>query len=136
MVGLPGTGLGGLFYGLLILWIILRESWFTMCGASGVARWRAISAFSGLLAMIMVALSLQAAAIAWFLDSHVFSRLVDGDTAPADLLTPGLTVGSIIVLIGIIAAIQFIRLRLQWAGRDKGPGTIAVEPERPAMVHG
>jgi len=136
MVGLPGTGLGGLFYGLLILWIVLRESWFTIRGASAATRWRAIAAFSGLLGLILLALSLQAAAIAWFLDSRAFSRLVEGDTTPADLLTPGLTLGSFLVLAGIIAAIQFLRFRLHREARNEMPGTVAAETQHAAPVHG
>ena len=111
MVGLPGTGLGGLFYALLILWIIVREGWFTLRGVSRLARWRSISHFAFLLALILVALSAQAGLVAWFMDSQVFNKLVEGDTTPGDLLTPGLTIGSLFVLIAIVSGLQMLRLR-------------------------
>lgn len=112
MIGLPGTGLGGLFYALLILWIIVREGWFTILGGGRIARWRSISRFAFLLALILMALSAQAGIVAWFMDSRAFEKLVAGDTTPEDLLTPGLTIGSVFVLIGIFAGLQMLRLRL------------------------
>ncbi|QPQ55251.1 hypothetical protein IC614_01125 [Allosphingosinicella flava] len=134
MVGLPGTGLGGLFYALLILWIILREGWYTLCGAGRLARWRSIAHFAFLLALILVALSAQAGVIAWFMDSHAFQKLVDGNATPADLLTPGLTIGSLFVLIAIFAGLQFLRLRLAYAKRHAEEPSGAIAPTARQMA--
>lgn len=128
MVGLPGTGLGGLFYALLILWIIVREGWFTLCGISRLARWRAISHFAFLLALILVALSAQAGLVAWFMDSKVFNKIVEGDTTPSDLLTPGLTIGSLFVLIAIVAVLQMLRLRIALSREPMPSGLPAILP--------
>ena len=38
--GLPGTGLGGLFYVLLALWMPVAELWRTLRGHSSRERWR------------------------------------------------------------------------------------------------
>ena len=127
MVGLPGTGLGGLFYALLIFWIILREGWFTVRGVSRLARWRSISHFAFLLALILLALSVQAGVVAWFMDSKVFQKLVEGDTAPGDLLTPGLTIGSLFVLFAIISVLQMLRIRFALS-RDSARGSAALVP--------
>lgn len=128
MVGLPGTGLGGLFYALLIMWIIVREGWFTLRGVSRLARWRSISHFAFLLALILVALSAQAGLIAWFMDSQVFNKLVEGDTTPSDLLTPGLTIGSLFVLIAIVVVLQMLRLRIALSRSSEQPGPPAILP--------
>jgi len=136
MVGLPGTGLGGLFYGLLILWIILREGWFTLRGGSRASRWKAIAGFGGLLILILVALSLQAVVIAWVLDSHAFLAIVEGNTTSVELLTPGLTLGSLLVLAGIFAAIHALRLRLAWRRRNDLTTPIEAEPELAATARG
>ena len=39
-VGIPGTGLGGLFYFLLVALMPFRELFLTLRGRSSVARWR------------------------------------------------------------------------------------------------
>ena len=41
MPGMPATGLGGIFYALLILWIVIRQAWRAAVGG-GAARWRPI----------------------------------------------------------------------------------------------
>ena len=40
--GLPGTGLGGLFYILLALWMPLAELYRTLQGRCSLARWRLV----------------------------------------------------------------------------------------------
>jgi hypothetical protein len=40
--GLPGTGLGGLFYIALAMWMPLAELYQTLRGRSSVARWRQV----------------------------------------------------------------------------------------------
>lgn len=41
--GLPGTGLGGLFYILLALGMPVVEAYRTLCGQSSPGRWRAVA---------------------------------------------------------------------------------------------
>ncbi|HEX5135949.1 MAG TPA: hypothetical protein VFY93_03175 [Planctomycetota bacterium] len=42
-VGIPGTGLGGLFYFLLVALMPFRELFLTLHGRSSLARWRSVA---------------------------------------------------------------------------------------------
>jgi len=41
--GLPGTGIGGLYYLLLVAVMPFREAWLTLRGRSSLARWRFVA---------------------------------------------------------------------------------------------
>jgi hypothetical protein len=60
--GLPGTGLGGLFYVLLALWMPVAELHATLHGRSSRARWRLVGAqlalACGIVATVVVYLHL------------------------------------------------------------------------------
>jgi hypothetical protein len=55
-VGLPGTGVGGMFYVLLVAWLPLRELGLTLQGRSGPGRWRRIATQTALAMGIIGAL--------------------------------------------------------------------------------
>ena len=55
--GLPGTGLGGLFYVLLALWMPVAELRATLRGRSSPARWRAVGAQFALACGIIAAVA-------------------------------------------------------------------------------
>ena len=59
-VGLPGTGIGGLFYLLLVLVMPLRETFRILRGRGDVRRWRTIGGALALAAGILAALWLEA----------------------------------------------------------------------------
>lgn len=59
--GLPGTGLGGLFYILLALWMPLAELYRTARGRSSPARWRQVATQFALACGIVAALVAAAA---------------------------------------------------------------------------
>ena len=54
--GLPGVGLGGLFYCCLVLWMPIRELYLVCHGRSTWARWKTISFFWLILGAIFAAL--------------------------------------------------------------------------------
>ena len=56
MAGLPGTGLGGLFYVLLIFWMTAREAWRLSKGEYRQAYWMRIAKLCSLAAAIVGAL--------------------------------------------------------------------------------
>jgi hypothetical protein len=58
--GLPGTGIGGLFYLLLVLFMPLRETFRGLRGRGDVRRWRIIGGKLALAGAILVALWLEA----------------------------------------------------------------------------
>ena len=41
-VGLPGTGIGGLFYVLMAIWLPMREMLWKVAGANREVHWRAV----------------------------------------------------------------------------------------------
>jgi hypothetical protein len=55
-VGLPGTGVGGIFYVLLVAWLPARELWLTLRGRSSPGRWRRVATQAALAAGIVGAL--------------------------------------------------------------------------------
>ena len=61
--GLPGTGIGGLFYLLCALWMPCRELVLTMRGRGNVKRWRAVGRQLGMAVGIIFAMWL----IGWLL---------------------------------------------------------------------
>jgi hypothetical protein len=62
-VGLPGTGIGGLFYLLLTLWMPVREIRSTLAGRGDARRWRFIAGKLAIVGMIVTALGAEAWAI-------------------------------------------------------------------------
>ncbi len=58
-VGLPGTGIGGLFYLLLVLFMPLRETFRVLRGRGDLRRWRTIGGKLALAGGILAALWLE-----------------------------------------------------------------------------
>lgn len=58
--GLPGTGIGGLFYLLLVLFMPLREAFRVLRGRGDARRWRTIGGQLALAGGILAALWLEA----------------------------------------------------------------------------
>ena len=67
--GLPGTGVGGLFYVLLALWMPVRELWATARGRGDRARWRAALVQSALAWGVVGAVAATVLTYRWLADS-------------------------------------------------------------------
>ena len=67
--GLPGTGLGALFYALLVCWMPFRELWLLARGRSSHGRWVLVACQAGLVLGIVAALWAEAWAIKWLVGS-------------------------------------------------------------------
>jgi hypothetical protein len=120
MAGLPGTGLGGIFYVLLVVWMAVRESWRLARGASNSARWARIGGLAGLSGAIILALWAESWAIRQVL-SHF---LLGGRHAPAtgaavgapggafalEALAPALAVMPFATLAALLLAMHAVRL--------------------------
>jgi hypothetical protein len=107
MVGLPGSGLGGLFYILLILWMFVRQ---VRSGSAAPYSRRRMVALAWM-SVTMVAVTSAAATVA----AGIFGRL----TTFADLVSPHDTTGRwalilgmmpFITLAGMLSALQVARL--------------------------
>jgi cytochrome bd-type quinol oxidase subunit 2 len=124
MAGLPGTGLGGVFYALLVVWMAVREACLSFRGTSSQARWRKILSLGLLLAGIMLALWLEG----WLLQ-HLLGPLpglsgqitaADGKTVALNALIPALAVAPFIILALLIVSMHIARLLLRTPGGSEG----------------
>lgn len=116
MAGLPGTGLGGIFYALLIIWMTVREAWLAVRGSSSAARWIKIGRFGALLGGIVAALWGEG-----LLLQHIFGP-VPGILSLAEpgsarimaigALTPALAWAPFVILAALIVAMHVARLVL------------------------
>ena len=101
MAGLPGTGLGGIFYVLLITWIFAREALLTKRDANDTGRWKRVIMLSAQAAAIIAAVGFQA----WALHELVNS------INPTDGVLPDAEFGWVVLL-----GIPFVILALLIGG--------------------
>lgn len=114
MPGMPGTGLGGVFYALLILWIAVRELWLAARRASGRARWLKIGEFGGLLLGIIAAFWLMG----WGIKTLAASALNLAPVAAAltaqhkaiEALIPALALLPFVILAALLGGVHLLRL--------------------------
>jgi hypothetical protein len=135
MPGLPGTGLGGLFYALLILWIGIVEGWRTVKGRGDPRRWRRIGGLVALLAAMVGALWL------WGLLLALAAELIlgapggpeSGARRGVEAAIPVLTLLPFALLGGLLIAMHAARLIVRIRGRAQSalPASALLEP-RPA----
>lgn len=114
MAGLPGTGLGGIFYILLIFWMIIRK----LAGAKGYSRWRRITPLGVMAAVIIM--------ILWG-EMWIVGRLVGrlprfGDIVTFGAPVPGtltivLALMPLLTLAALLSALHTARLLLS---RERG----------------
>lgn len=98
--GLPGTGLGGLFYVVLGLAMPLVEGYRTLQGRSSPARWRQVSSQFAI-ALTMVAVTVAAAVV---LRRETHSRGLLGVSGTGLLAVPALVAA--IVLVGLVVVLR------------------------------
>lgn len=67
IAGLPGTGLGGLLYLLIALWMPIREFYFTLRRQSNPERWRAVGRHTLLTAWIIIGMWATGWLLGWLL---------------------------------------------------------------------
>jgi hypothetical protein len=98
MAGLPGTGLGGVFYILLILWMIVRKS----VRPRIYAKWRRLVPLGSMAIAIVLVLWAEMWAI-----GKVVGRL----PSFADILSPGTpTGGALAITLGLIPLLSLAAL--------------------------
>lgn len=104
MAGLPGTGLTGLFYLLLIFWLALREVFYvaTRRIANGPARARETAWLASMAAAIVAVTWLEG----WLLQGAV--RKATGLNVSA--LSPALAISNFVVLASVIGGVHILRV--------------------------
>jgi hypothetical protein len=109
MPGMPATGLGGIFYAILVLWIVIREAWRALSGDSAMARWRRAGKVSAILAAIVAAFCLFGMAI-----EHLAASLPLLDVNPylaraIQALMPRLAIVPFAILAVLMVVLQLVR---------------------------
>jgi hypothetical protein len=112
--GLPGIGVGTLFYVLMALWMPLRELPRLMNGTSSVAQWKLIARqlfyASGIVATVMMAervlLWLMGASPQPFSPAALLHSGMAGNTS---ILAAPVT-ASLLLLAGVLLAVEVLRL--------------------------
>lgn len=147
-VGLPGVGIGGVFYILLVAWMPVREVWLTLQGRSSLRRWRLVGLQSALAVTIVLALAGEWWALAKLPDllGQMFTSVGLGELLPdleaaaaserrlrLEHLAPTLVAAPFIIIAGLVAALRIARLIV--AGRPGGGRIITplpAEEDQPA----
>lgn len=114
VAGLPGTGIGGLFYILLVLQMPFRECWMTVTGRGSLVRWRDVGRHVALAASIVGALWIEAMVLIWILarvksqvaGSWLESKIVSATAA----VPPGIGWSPVVLLTGIIILVHILRV--------------------------
>jgi hypothetical protein len=99
MAGLPGTGLGGIFYIFLVLWMVVRK----LLKPRGYARWTQIMPLVGMAVAIIAVLWIEAWGIGkivgklpTFADLVASGSAVSGGVAMTLALIPVLTLATLV----------------------------------------
>ncbi len=121
--GIPGTGIGGLYYLLLVLWMPFHESWLMLTGRGRPGRWKVVFTQGGIAAGILAALWGEAFVLKTLIYWVTFS-------APASTYwrTLGLTAGMMLVpavatwlaiaILGlVVVSANLLRFWIRWTGR-------------------
>jgi hypothetical protein len=115
MAGLPGTGLGGVFYVFLWLWILAREVLLTLnrTRRNGTDRWPEIARLGGLAGAIVGALYLEGAALKNMLGKLSEFALASGrgeETAHLAIsaLVPALAMSPFAMLMMILLGVRLL----------------------------
>ncbi|MBI3321277.1 MAG: hypothetical protein HYZ91_03300 [Candidatus Omnitrophica bacterium] len=120
-VGLPGTGLGGLFYLLTALLMPLLELAQTIRGRSNAGRWRRVATQCALAIGILAGLGVAGLALDSLCASSIVSRIHVSQFHTHQPVTRLLgmtpTLLSLITLSLLLAVVEFLHLMLGWSHR-------------------
>lgn len=127
-VGIPGTGIGGLFYLLLAIAMPIRELALTLRGQSSWARWRFIAIQWSLIGGMLITMAGQAMMLKWLAGkiSAAFPKSqVTHDLETVVSSSTGLASASLWISLGMLATIlllvQIVRLAVRVNGRMTMP---------------
>ena len=134
MAGLPGTGLGGVFYVMLVAWMALRECWLAARGSRIKERWFLIARVGAMAGAIIAALWGEGLILHQFLTTRNVSLVSQdqflttsssaagpaaGADATVDALAPVVGLTTLIILAALLISVRLAnrlfsrRLRVQ-----------------------
>ncbi|HUH12226.1 MAG TPA: hypothetical protein VMK65_03920 [Longimicrobiales bacterium] len=113
-IGLPGTGVGGLFYIMGALWMPVQEGWRAVRRRPGPRQWRAALLQGGMALSIVAGIWLAG----WLLGLVLLPGIGEGPGPAAgaaaertrNVLQAVAVVGTIGILTAVLAAVQLLRL--------------------------
>ena len=107
--GMPGTGIGTIFYMLLVIFLPLRELYLTLRGRSSLARWKAVLAQWTIVVGVLLALRGE---------GYVLKKGYDWllASSPGNSIAQHVGTVGTAVTIPMIVATPFIILGTLWAG--------------------
>jgi hypothetical protein len=114
--GLPGTGIGGLFYIIGALWMPVSAVWRVATGRSAQVSWRLVARQSGIAAGVLAGLAATGWALGWAaaLASIAPEALTTGRLATIPQVQSAVrwavVIGSTGVLAGVLLLVQVLRL--------------------------
>jgi len=128
--GLPGTGIGGLFYILLVVLLPLRELLLTITGRSSLARWRSILKLAVMSAGIVLALLgeslLLKAGFSWLSQAAPKgSAIHQASVVAMNGVVPWLAAAPFIILLVLLSSMHVLRM---WVCRQKPVQIITPRP--------
>lgn len=112
--GLPGTGLGGLLYLLLVVLMPVRECWFLITGRSSAARWKTVARMGAIGGAIVLSIwgegLLLARGFKW-LEAHASSTSFFHTSSLMGMrsVIPTFALAPFVVLAAMIVALHVLR---------------------------
>ncbi len=113
--GLPGTGIGGIFYLLLTLWMPVNELYLTAKGRSSAERWKFIAYRWAVFAFVIALLWVQAAVVTALIGGERLSHalrsdrmIATGETYLGSTATVALTGLALVVLLLYVVRLALI----------------------------
>lgn len=113
-VGLPGTGIGGLFYVLTAFLMPLIELGRTLRGRSSLQRWQRVATQTGLAVGILAGLWLTARVLQWCLPTLIVTSLKDAHHHAVRSLGATPTLITFMTLGGVLVGAEALHLFLRW----------------------
>ncbi|MBX3379336.1 MAG: hypothetical protein KF805_04525 [Phycisphaeraceae bacterium] len=111
--GLPATGIGGIFYMVLVFFMPLKELWRAMKGESSMERWAFIASRWGLFAIVIAMMWLQGAIMKWAMGADMSKFMAAGASAATGHRTTSLAGATLylalISLVGVMALVYIVR---------------------------
>lgn len=131
-VGLPGTGIGAVFYILLAIYMPLFQLRRLLTGTSKARHWKIVASAMSLSAFIILSLYAEARLLIWCLGKPLTFQaeapmLANIGTTMGSAVAPVMAAMPFLVLFAIVMGLHFIRLMLLVFGQ-KQTVTITNQP--------
>jgi multisubunit Na+/H+ antiporter MnhC subunit len=123
-VGLPGTGIGAVFYILLAIYMPLFQLRRVLTGTNKARHWKTLASALSLSAIIIFSLYAEARLLIWCLGKPITFQakapmLANLGTTMGSAVAPAMAAMPFLVLFAIVMGLHFIRLMLSVFGQKQ-----------------